>query len=79
MNFNPVDNKKALAVNPFHKDCDYPVYIKPGAKVTVEIESREQEMAILAAYDYGLEALSDEGRHQIDRLIADLKVAITGR
>ncbi|HDR2494690.1 TPA: hypothetical protein QCI22_001289 [Enterobacter roggenkampii] len=48
-------------------------------KVTVAIDSREQEISILAAYDYGIEALNEEGREQLNRLIADLKVAITGR
>lgn len=78
--FNLLDNKKALAVFPFYGgDYNPPVYIKPGASVNVAIESREQELAILAAYDYGIDALSEEGREQLNRLIADLKVAITGR
>lgn len=80
MTFQPLDKARALAVNPFYKS-DYRAgpYIKPGTCVSVAIDSREQELAILAAYDYGLEALSAEGRMQLDRLIADLKVAITGR
>lgn len=78
--FNPLDNKKALAVFPFYEGgYNPPAYIRPGARVNVAIESREQELAILAAYDYGIDALSDEGREQLNRLIADLKVAITGR
>ncbi|EAU0218249.1 hypothetical protein Y819_003342 [Salmonella enterica subsp. enterica] len=77
--FNPLNTKKASALNPFYDGYDVPVYVKPGQAVTVAIESREMEMAILAAFDYGIDALNDDGRHQLDRLIADLKVAITGR
>ncbi|EPJ5822023.1 MAG: hypothetical protein E7I42_11600 [Pluralibacter gergoviae] len=78
--FNPLDNKKALAVFPFYSGTyEVPAYIKPGTNVIVKVESREQELAILAAYDYGVDALSEEGKEQISRLIADLKVAITGR
>ena len=77
--FNPLDNRKAAALNPFHDDrYDPPVFIKPGSKVTVEIDSREMEIAIFAAYDYGLDALNDEGREVLNRLIADLKDQITG-
>lgn len=78
--FNPLDNNKAAAVFPFYSgEYNVPVYIKPGASVTVSIDSREQELSILAAYDYGIDALNEEGREQLNRLIADLKVAITGR
>lgn len=78
--FNPLDNKKTLAVFPFYSGkYEVPAYIKPGTNVTLKVESREQELAILAAYDYGVDALSEEGKEQINRLIADLKVAITGR
>ena len=77
--FNPLKNESALAVNPFYDGYDVPVYVKPGHRVTVAIESREMEMAVLAAFDYGIDALNDDGRHQLDRLIADLKVAITRR
>ncbi|HAG3556532.1 TPA: hypothetical protein G8065_003891 [Salmonella enterica] len=78
--FNPLDNKKAAEVFPFYNgEYDVPAYVKPGAKVTFALDSREQELTILAAYDYGIEALNDEGREQLNRLIADLKVAITGR
>ncbi|EAA1043672.1 hypothetical protein DBV60_001007 [Salmonella enterica subsp. enterica serovar Okatie] len=78
--FNPLDNRKALALNPFH-DGSYnpPVYIKPGLKVAVEIDSREMEVAILAAYDYGLDALNEDGREVLNRLIAELKDKITGQ
>ncbi|EEC7215367.1 TPA: hypothetical protein ACHIXR_002892 [Escherichia coli] len=76
--FNPLDNRKAAALNPFHDDCyDPPAFIKPGSKVVVEIDSREMEVAILAAYDYGLDALNDDGREELNRLIADLKDKIT--
>lgn len=78
--FNPLNNAKAAALNPFHDGCyDIPNYITPGSAVTIKIESREQELSILAAFDYGIDALNEEGRQQLDRLIADLKVAITGR
>lgn len=78
--FKPLDAKKAAAVFPlFDGEYQPPQYVTPGTSVTIAIESREQELAILAAYDYGIEALSNEGREQLERLIADLKVAITGR
>ena len=79
--FKPLDRHKSAQLNPFGNSDDYGPgpYVAPGSAVTVKIESREQELAILAAYDYGLDALSEDGKHQIDRLIADLKIAITGR
>lgn len=78
--FNPLINKKAAIINPFHGNSyDVPVYIKPGTNFSVAIESREMEISILAAYDYGIDSLSEDGLEQLDRLIADLKVAITGR
>lgn len=77
--FNPLNTEKARAVDPFYEGYDAPVYVKPGHQVTLAIESREMEIALLAAFDYGVEALNDDGRHQLERLIADLKVAITGR
>lgn len=77
--FNPLDNRKATALNPFH-DGSYnpPAFIQPGKKVTVEIDSREMEIAIFAAFDYGLDALNDEGREVLNRLFADLKDQIKG-
>lgn len=83
--FNPLNKSYTAVINPFsdNNTYDVPTYIKPGThartKVTVAIDSREQEISILAAYDYGIEALNEEGREQLNRLIADLKVAITGR
>ncbi|QIO41892.1 hypothetical protein HAP28_24185 [Citrobacter sp. Y3] len=79
--FNPLNKSYTAVINPFsdNNTYDVPTYIKPGTKVTVVIDSREQEISILAAYDYGIEALNEEGREQLNRLIADLKVAITGR
>lgn len=75
-----LDPKKAATVFPLgNAQYDPPVYVKPGTEVMVKIESREQEIAILAAHDYGIDALGEEGKHQIERLISDLKVAITGR
>ena len=75
-----LDYKKAVQINPFHKgEYEPPVYIQPDSEVTVKIESREMELAILAAYDYGIDALGEDGKHQIERLISDLKIAITGR
>lgn len=77
--FNPMNESYTSVINPFGGNSyDVPTYIKPGTKVTVAIESREQEISILAAFDYGIDALNEEGRQQLDRLIADLKVAITG-
>lgn len=78
--FNPLNNKMAAIFNPFHSgNYDVPVYVKPGTKISFSIESREMEMSILAAYDYGINSLSEEGLVQLDRLFADLKVAITRR
>ena len=76
-----LDPKKAAAIFALGaaEKYDPPVYVKPGTEVTIKIESREQELAILAAFDYGLDALGEEGKHQIDRLIADIKFAICGR
>lgn len=78
--FNPLDNQKAAALNPFH-DGQYapPAFIKPGSKVTVEIDSREMEITIFAAYDYGFNALNEEGLGVLNRLIADLKDQIKGQ
>lgn len=73
-----LDHNKAIVLNPLHKRNDEPpTYIKPNTEVTIKIESREQELAILAAYDYGLDCLGKEGKRQIERLIADLKFAIS--
>ncbi|OKP28407.1 hypothetical protein [Serratia fonticola] len=78
--FKPLDPSKAATVNPFYNGAyTPPQYVTPGTNVTVAIESREMELAILAAYDYGIDALSEDGRQQLDRLIADLKFVITGR
>lgn len=79
--FNPLNESYTAVINPFsdNNTYDVPTYIKPGTKVTVAIDSREQEISILAAYDYGIHALNEEGRAQLNRLIIDLKVAITGR
>lgn len=78
--FNPLNNRKAAALNPFHENTYLPpAFIKHGSRIAVEIDSREMEVAILAAYDYGLDALNDEGREVLDRLIAELKDRITAR
>ncbi|NJC99687.1 hypothetical protein [Candidatus Erwinia dacicola] len=78
--FNPLDIKKAAVMNPFiGEGYRVPAYVKPGSELKIAIESREMEMSILAAFDYGIDALNEDGRQQLDRLIADLKVAITGR
>lgn len=75
-----LDQNKARLINPLDaEDYNPPVYIIPGTEVSVKIESRNQELAILAAFDYGLGALGNEGKRQIEMLIADLKMAITGR
>lgn len=80
--FNPLDNNKVLALNPFY-DGSYepPRYLPEDTQryVSVMIDSREMEVSILAAFDYGIDSLNEEGRQQLDRLIADLKVVITGR
>lgn len=80
--FNPLNNKKAAIINPFH-DGNYnpPKYLPEDTQryVSVMIDSREMEVSILAAYDYGIESLSKEGIEQLERLIADLKIVITGR
>lgn len=79
--FNPLDPSRAARVHPLGKTDLYTSgpYITPGTEVTVTIDSREQELAILAAHDYGIECLSTEGREQLEFLVAQLKVAITGR
>ncbi|HCB3911604.1 hypothetical protein ACV8VY_20330 [Citrobacter freundii] len=80
--FNPLDDYKASKINPFHNaNYQYPKYMPDHSQryVSVMIDSREMEVSILAAYDYGIESLSEEGLEQLERLIADLKVVITGR
>ena len=80
MIFQPLDKNKALAINPFYKGSySTGPYLEPETNISIPIESHEQELAILAAYDYGIDALSQDGRYQLDRLLANLKVAITGR
>ena len=74
-----LDPEKARLLNPLFTDYQPPAYIQPGETVEIRIESREQEKAILAAYDYGLDALSSEGSQEIEKLIANLKQAIVGR
>ncbi len=43
-----------------------------GGQRTIET-TQEEEAAVLHAYDGGVEALSSDERHQLDRVIAKLK------
>lgn len=80
--FNPLNNDKAAIINPFYDaSYQYPKYLPEDTQryVSVIIDSREMEISILAAYDYGIHSMSEEGLEQLERLIADLKIVITGR
>lgn len=75
-----VDKKKAVAVNPFYSGNEYtPSYVRPGTIVSVEVESREMEAAIIKAYDYGLDCLTVEGKKQIQRFLDDALLRMKGK
>ncbi len=74
-----LDLHRVRAIDPAY-DGTYapPRYIEPGTLVEVEVESRETELALLAAYEYGLPALSTEGREQVQRFISDAVLRLKG-
>lgn len=75
-----VDADKARALNPFYKCNEYvPSYVTPGELVPVEVESREMEMAIIKAYDYGIDSLTLEGKKHIQRFIDDALLRMKGK
>lgn len=80
MNNNPLDPEKARKVFPLGNPEQYnpTVCLPKDGKIALTINQNEA-VAVLAAYDYGIRALSDEGLREIERVIASLKVAITGR
>ncbi|WP_157608113.1 hypothetical protein [Teredinibacter turnerae] len=45
----------------------------------VEVESREMEMAIIKAYDYGIDSLTLEGKKHIQRFIDDALLRMKGK
>lgn len=64
-----LDEQKAKAINPFFKGYNPAVKFPEGTNIPIFVASREMELAIFAAYDYGIEALGLEGREQIQYLI----------
>ncbi len=77
---NLVDNEKVKSVNPFYSGNEYtPTYVVPGSIVSVEIESREMEVAIIKAYDYGVDSLNNEGKRQIQRFLDDALLRMKGK
>lgn len=80
MSTGPLDPEKARKVFPLGNPEQYnpTVYLPKDGKIALAINQNEA-VAVLAAYDYGIHALSDEGLREIERVIASLKVAITGR
>lgn len=72
--------EKASAVNPMYSPNSYtPSYIKAGERITVEVESREMEIALIKAYDYGIDSLNEEGRTLVQRFIDDAVLRISGK
>ncbi len=77
---NFLDSSKAKRINPFFRGDEYtPSYVEAGEFISVEIESREMEMAIIKAYDYGIDCLSAEGKQQIQRFINDALLRMKGK
>ncbi|MAR92174.1 MAG: hypothetical protein CML06_15035 [Pseudomonadales bacterium] len=75
-----LDASKARNINPFFSSNEYtPGYVKAGSLVQVEIESREMEIAIIKAYDYGIDSLTPEGKKQIQRFIDDALLRMKGK
>lgn len=76
---NP-DAEKARAVNPMYSPNSYtPCYIKAGERIPVQVESRDMEVALIKAYDYGYESLNDEGRQLVQRFIDDAVLRLSGK
>lgn len=75
-----VDKDKAIEINPFYRGDEFtPSYISPGDRVSVEVESREMEVAIIKAYDYGIDSLNPDGRKLIQRFIDDALLRMKGK
>jgi len=75
-----LDPDKAKVINPFFQSDELtPSYVAPRSMVSVEVESREMEIAIIKAYDYGIDCLTDEGKRQIQRFLDDALLRIKGK
>lgn len=75
-----LDASKATSINPFYSGDEYtPSYVKAGEMVSVEVENREMEIAIIKAYDYGIDSLTPAGKKQIQRFIDDALLRMKGK
>jgi hypothetical protein len=65
-----VEPGKARSLNPFYREDECtPSYVDVGEHVSVVIESREMEIAIIKAYDYGIDSLTPAGKKQVQRFV----------
>lgn len=75
-----LDPDKAIISNPFFKSNEYiPCYVKAGDLISVEVESREMEVAIIKAYDYGIESLTPKGKKLIQRFLDNALLRMKGK
>ena len=74
-----VDPEKAKLIQPFFHGYYPNTYVSPGQLVQGEVESREMEVAILAAYDYGIQSLNKCGLTSLQRFIDDVALRIAGK
>lgn len=75
-----LDPQKAAAVNTMYTPGGFiPNYVKAGSHVSVEVESREMEKALIRAYDYGIDALSAEGQQLVQRFVDDAVLRMSGK
>jgi len=74
-----VDPEKAKFIQPFFHGYNPNTYVSPGQLVKGEVESREMEVAILAAYDYGIASLNESGLKSLQRFIDDVALRIAGK
>ena len=61
------------------QDYEYPHYIKPGQEITLAIESRDTEVALLKCYDNGLDSLSSDELASIQRFLDTATLKMTGK
>jgi hypothetical protein len=74
-----VDPEKAKLIQPFFHGYYPNTYVSPGQLVQGEVESREMEVTILAAYDYGIQSLNERGLKSLQRFIDDVALRIAGK
>jgi len=74
-----LDNDKAARINPMFKPGgNIPSCGSVGKQMPFEVRSREQEKALIRAYDYGIEALNEEGVELVQFAINDIVLAMRG-